>query len=110
MAKRLILMAAFVLATWSVATASYAGFSIDLPGFSVRLTLPGAGVHIGLPVVGVPAAPVYERVEVYEPPVYVRPARHVRYYEARPYYRPAPGYYGYGYERYGDNCNRGYYR
>lgn len=110
MVKRLILMAAFVLGTWSVATASHAGFSVDLPGFSMRLPLPGAGIHIGLPVVGVPAAPVYQRVEVYEPPVYVRTVRPARYYEARPYYQHVPGYYGHGHDRYGDHCDRDYYR
>jgi hypothetical protein len=108
MVQRVILAAAIVVATWSVATASYAGFSIDLPGFSVNLPLPGAGIHIGLPFVGVPATPVYQSVEVYEPPVYVRPAPPIRYYEARPYYRPAPRYYGNFYGRYGD-CGRGYY-
>lgn len=76
----------------------------------MNLPLPGAGIHIGLPVAGVPAAPVYQRVEVYEPPVYVRPAREIRYYEARPYYRPLPGYYGYGHGRYRGDCDRGYYR
>lgn len=109
MVKRLILTVAIVVATWSVATASHAGFSIDLPGFSVNLPLPGAGVHIGLPFVGVPATPVYQSVEVYDAPAYVRPGRHVRYYESRPYYRPAPRYYGYGYDRYGYDCNRDYY-
>lgn len=110
MVKRLILTAAIVVATWSVATASHAGFSVDLPGFSVNLPLPGAGVHIGLPFVGVPAAPVYQSVEVYERPVYVRPARHVRYYEARPYYRHVPRNYDYGYDGYGRDCDRDYYR
>jgi hypothetical protein len=110
MVKRLILTAAIVLATWSVATASYAGFSIDLPGFSMHLPLPGAGIHLGLPVVGVPATPVYQSVEVYQPPVYVRPARHSHYYEARPYYRHVPRNNDYGYNRYGDNCGRDYYR
>lgn len=105
MVKRVLVSAAFLLATWSVATASYAALSINLPGFSMRLPLPGAGISIGLPVV-----PVYHRVETYVPPVYVRSESRVRYDERRPYYRHVPRDNDHGYGRYGDDSYREDYR
>jgi len=105
MVKRLLVSAAFLLATWSVATASYAALSINLPGFSMQLPLPGVGISIGVPVV-----PVYHRVETYGPPVYVRAESRVRYDERRPYYRHVPRNYDQGHGRYGDDGYRNGYR
>ncbi len=105
MVKQLLVSAALVLATWSVATASYAALSINLPGFSMRLPLPGAGISIGLPVV-----PVYHRVERYEPPVYVRAESRVRYDERRPHYRHVSRDKDHGSGRYGDDNYRNDYR
>jgi hypothetical protein len=105
MVKRLLVSAALLLATWSVATASYAAFSINLPGFSMNLPLPGVGISIGLPVV-----PVYHRGETYAPPVYVRAEKRVRYDERGPYYRHVSRDNDHGYGRYGDDSYRDDYR
>lgn len=106
MVKRLLVSAALVLATWSVASASYAAFSVNLPGFSLNLPLPGASVNIGLPVV-----PVYHRVETYAPPVvYDRVESHVRYDEYRPYFRHMPRGNDHCNGRYGDERYRDDYR
>jgi hypothetical protein len=105
MIKRLLISAALLLATWSLATASYAALSINLPGLSMNLPLPGARVSIGLPVV-----PVYHRVETYEPPVCVRAESHVRYDERRPYYRHVPRDNDHGYGRHGNDGYRDNYR
>jgi hypothetical protein len=115
MLKRLVISAALLLASWSMATASHAGFSINLPGFALDLPLPGAGISIGLPVFPAPPAPSYHRVEMYETPVYVRPDRHSRYYEYEPacdrsYRRHETRGYHHGPDRFDNDGFRGYGR
>ena len=104
MVKRLLVSAAILLATCSVATASYAALSINLPGFSMNLPLPGVGISIGLPVV-----PVYHRVETYSSPVYVRGESRVRYDERGPNYRHVSRDKDHGSGRYGDDSYRNDY-
>ncbi len=101
MLKRLVCSVFILLATLSVATASHAGFNINLPGFGLHLPLPGASVNIGLPVVATPVQPVYHRAVVAEPVYYAPPVSRVRYYEGRSYgYRSA---YSRPYDR---DCDR----
>lgn len=79
-----------------MATASHAGFSINLPGFGLHLPLPGASVNIGLPFVGPPAHPSHHEVAQYERLDYGRHNGHNRSY----------GYRNSNYRTYGDD---GYY-
>lgn len=56
MKRHILFSTVLLLATWSVANAVHAQFSINLPGFGLSLPAPpGVGINIGLPVV--PAAP-----------------------------------------------------
>lgn len=86
MKRHIVFSTLLLLATWSVANAAHAQFSINLPGFGLSLpTPPGVGVNIGLPVV--PAAPYpyqpvaatptypydYETLEMDAPPDFVEP-------------------------------------
>lgn len=76
MFKRIVLSALMVFVSWSVATASHAGLSINLPGFGLHLPLPGVGISVGLPVVAGPAYPDHYRPVGYAAPVVYAPAPH----------------------------------
>jgi hypothetical protein len=97
MLRHLVCSAAILLASWSIANASHAGLSINLPGFGLNLPLPGVGISIGLPVVAAPAYPSYYRVEMNEPSGYARYYGNGRYYGDSPaYYRTYRNDYYYG--------------
>jgi hypothetical protein len=97
MLRHLVCSVVILLASWSVANASHAGLSINLPGFGLNLPLPGVGISIGLPVVTVPAYPSYYRVEMNEPSGYARYNGNGRYYGDSPaYYRTYRNDYYYG--------------
>jgi hypothetical protein len=100
MLKRVILSAVMVFATWSVATASHAGLSINLPGFGLHLPLPGVGISIGLPVVAAPAYPAYYEQSRYVSPAYVVPGGGSYYIQGQ--------FYGDGYGS--RNYHHRYYR
>lgn len=78
--------AAILLATWTVANAAQAQFTINLPGFGLSLPAPpGVGINIGLPVAPVapyPYRPVaaapaypseYETLDLAAPPDFIEP-------------------------------------
>ncbi len=112
MFKRMIFyLAVIVLVSWSAATASHAGFSINLPGFGLSLPLPGASVNIGLPFVGYHAQPSYHEVAEYETRNYGRHGGHDRYYGDRDSYRRDYGHGGYnrGPGRFDEGRHTGFY-
>ncbi len=86
MKKHIGFSAVILLATWTVANAAQAQFTINLPGFGLSLPAPpGVGINIGLPVA--PAAPYpyqpvaaapaypydYEALDLAAPPDFVEP-------------------------------------
>ena len=101
MFRKLVIAASMVLATWSVATASHAGFSINLPGFGMHLPLPGASVSIGLPFVASYSHPSYHGGPKHSYRDYGRYDGHGKYDGGRHYYgksynRDMPRHYGHG--------------
>lgn len=112
MLKRMFFYSAvIVLVSWSAATSSHAGFSINLPGFGLHLPLPGASVNIGLPFLGTPAHPTYHEVAQYEPHDNGRHGGHDRFYGDRDSYHREYGHDGYnhGPGRFGENGHTGFY-
>jgi hypothetical protein len=114
MFRKLVIAASMVVATWSVATASHAGFSINLPGFGMHLPLPGASVSIGLPFVASHSYPAYHGGARHEYRDYARHDSYKGNYGnrrsyGRPYDRDMSRPYGHGPGRYNNGHHTGFY-
>ncbi|MEA5114180.1 MAG: hypothetical protein VB050_09130 [Geobacteraceae bacterium] len=115
MLKRMFFYSAvIVLVSWSAATSSHAGFSINLPGFGLSLPLPGAAINIGLPVVAAPVYPSYHQVARHDFRDYDRHDNHGRFDADRDSYHRDYGHdmargYGHGSGKFEKNGHTGFY-